>query len=81
MNELAKTALQERQKLIDELYLSGVLTLCVAPGLMLFGVVLAMLSTGKVFILMLGVSTLVGFVGVGLLLGGYVYKLMGTATD
>lgn len=52
-----------------ELKIGGVITLSVAPGLVIFGYFLSKLEE-ELWDVMLGVGLLVGFVGVGLLVAG-----------
>jgi len=55
-----------------DMYQGGIVTLSVAPGILLLGAALALLSSAKIFVLMAAVSTLIGFIGAGMLIAGYV---------
>ena len=56
-----------------DLQVGGLLTLATAPGLLIMGVVLGLLSDFAIFGIMFGVSTLVAFIGVGLYLSSWFY--------
>ena len=58
-----------------DLFVSGVITLSVAPGIMVLGLVLAFTTAKPVFTIMLGVSTLIGFIGAGLIAASYAVKV------
>ena len=58
-----------------DLFVSGLITLSAAPGILVLGIVLALTADSAIFAIMLGVSTLVGFVGAGLIAASYAVKV------
>jgi hypothetical protein len=58
-----------------DLFVSGLITLSVAPGVLVLGIVLALTADSAIFAIMLGVSTLIGFVGAGLIAASYAVKV------
>ena len=68
IDRMLKTS-NENERPDRELKIGGVITLSVAPGLMIFGYFLNQLEEG-LFGVFLGVGLLVGFVGIGLLTAG-----------
>ena len=69
MAEEQKTA----EVLRRELKMGGLITLATAPGLLVLGAILSLLTDGAVFAIMFGVSTLVGFIGAALFAGAWFY--------
>ena len=69
MSEEQKSAKEIRR----DLKMGGLMTLATAPGLLVVGVVLALLTDGAIFGIMFGVSTLVGFIGAALFAGAWLY--------
>jgi L-asparagine transporter-like permease len=59
------------ENMTRDLFVSGLITLSVAPGILALGVVLAFIAGKSIFTIMLGVSTLVGFVGLGMIAASY----------
>lgn len=55
-----------------ELKVSGIITLFIAPGLVLFGWIMSLSLAEELFLIMLGVGALVGFVSAGLLVASHV---------
>ena len=68
IDRMLKTS-NENERPDRELKIGGVITLSVAPGLMIFGYFLNRLEEG-LFGVFLGIGLLVGFVGIGLLTAG-----------
>lgn len=62
------------ENLVRDLLSSGLITLSVAPGIMSLGIVLAFTAGKSLFTIMLAVSTLVGFIGLGLIAASYAIK-------
>ncbi|NKB97096.1 MAG: hypothetical protein GKR90_01155 [Pseudomonadales bacterium] len=60
-------------QLRKDLRFSGLITLSVAPGILILGLVLGLLSTMKIFGILFAVSTLIAFVGAALFAGAWFY--------
>ena len=58
-----------------DLFVSGLITLSVAPGVLVLGIVLALTANSAIFPIMLAVSTLIGFIGAGLIAASYAVKV------
>lgn len=67
------TASDGRENVGPDLKISGLITMFVAPGLAILGWFLSGFEE-KIFGLMLGVSLMVGLIGVGLFVAGKVYE-------
>jgi hypothetical protein len=55
------------ENVIRDLRISGVITLSVAPGLLALAIVLGLAVAYELFAVLIGVSTLVGCIGLGLI--------------
>jgi hypothetical protein len=59
------------ENMTRDLFVSGLITLSVAPGVLALGAALGFIAGKSIFTIMLAVSTLVGFLGLGMIAASY----------